>query len=57
MLRRTFLGMLGAAGTVALWGKGAKAAGTQQFSGYPGSCGVLFDATRCIGCRNCRDSR
>jgi formate dehydrogenase iron-sulfur subunit len=53
MLRRTFLGMLGAAGTAALLGKPAQAAGTREFSGYPGSCGVLFDATRCIGCRRC----
>ncbi len=34
-------------------GKPAHAAGHQQFTGYPGSFGVLFDATRCIGCRRC----
>jgi Fe-S-cluster-containing dehydrogenase component len=34
-------------------GKSAQAAGTKQFKGYPGSSGVLFDATRCIGCRKC----
>jgi Fe-S-cluster-containing dehydrogenase component len=34
-------------------GKPAHAAGTQHFTGYPGSYGVLFDSTRCIGCRRC----
>ncbi len=53
MERRKFLGLLGAAGTGAMLGKSAHAAGTQEFSGYPGSMGVLFDATRCIGCRRC----
>jgi Fe-S-cluster-containing dehydrogenase component len=33
--------------------KSALAAGTQHFTGHPGSFGVLFDATRCIGCRRC----
>ena len=53
MLRRTFLGLLGAAGMGAALGKPAHAAGHQEFKGYPGSFGVLFDATRCIGCRRC----
>ncbi|MCL4502134.1 MAG: 4Fe-4S binding protein [Deltaproteobacteria bacterium] len=53
MQRRTFLGLLGAAGLGAALGKQAHAAGHQEFKGYPGSCGVLFDATRCIGCRRC----
>jgi formate dehydrogenase iron-sulfur subunit len=53
MLRRTFLGLLGAAGVGAALGKSAHAAGNKQFAGHPGSCGVLFDATRCIGCRRC----
>ena len=53
MLRRTFLGLLGAAGVGAALGKSAHAAGNKQFTGHPGSCGVLFDATRCIGCRRC----
>lgn len=53
MLRRTFLGLLGAAGvSVALGGKAARAASGKQFD-YAGSFGVLFDATRCIGCRKC----
>ncbi len=53
MLRRTFLGLLGAAGVGAALGKSAHAAGHKEFTGHPGSCGVLFDATRCIGCRRC----
>ncbi|WP_419778785.1 sulfate respiration complex iron-sulfur protein HmcB [Maridesulfovibrio sp.] len=52
MLRRTFLGMLGAACVGASLPAGAEAAG-KEFKGYPGSKGVLFDATRCIGCRKC----
>jgi Fe-S-cluster-containing dehydrogenase component len=36
-------------------GKPANAASNKQFSGYPGSRGVLFDSTRCIGCRKCED--
>jgi formate dehydrogenase iron-sulfur subunit len=53
MLRRTFLGLLGAAGMGAALSKSALAAGNQHFTGHPGSFGVLFDATRCIGCRRC----
>ena len=53
MLRRTFLGLLGVAGMGAALGKSAHAAAHKEFSGYPGSFGVLFDATRCIGCRRC----
>jgi Fe-S-cluster-containing dehydrogenase component len=34
-------------------GKSAHAAAHKEFPGYPGSFGVLFDATRCIGCRRC----
>ena len=52
MQRRTFLGMLGAACVGASLPAGAEAAG-KEFKGYPGSKGVLFDATRCIGCRKC----
>lgn len=52
MLRRTFLGMLGAACVGATVPGKAGAAG-KEFKGYPGSMGVLFDATRCIGCRKC----
>jgi len=53
MLRRQFLGLLGATAACAALGKPAQAAGTKHFAGYPGSNGVLFDATRCIGCRRC----
>ncbi|WP_027178264.1 sulfate respiration complex iron-sulfur protein HmcB [Maridesulfovibrio bastinii] len=52
MLRRTFLGMLGAACVGATTPGKAGAAG-HEFKGYPGSKGVLFDETRCIGCRKC----
>ena len=52
MKRRTFLGLLGAAGATAVAGP-ASAAGGHTFEGYPNSMGVLFDATRCIGCRQC----
>lgn len=54
MKRRKFLGLMGAAGlTAALPATKGHAAGNVDFDGYPGSKGVLFDATRCIGCRKC----
>ncbi len=54
--RRKFLGFLGAAGLGTTVGhKTAQAASNKQFSGYPGSNGVLFDNTRCIGCRKCEE--
>lgn len=53
MLRRTFLGILGSAGAGVVLGRSAHAAGNREFAGHPGSFGVLFDATRCIGCRKC----
>jgi Fe-S-cluster-containing dehydrogenase component len=46
-----FLGMLGAAALGAT-GRDACAAG-KHFQPPAGSKGVLFDATRCIGCRKC----
>ena len=52
MKRRQFLGLLGAAGITATLGTNAQAA-TKSFDGYPDAKGVLFDATRCIGCRKC----
>ncbi len=52
MLRRTFLGLIGAASVSAVAPRKVAAAG-KEFKGYPGSQGVLFDATRCIGCRKC----
>ncbi len=33
----------------------AHSASNKQFSGYPQSDGVLFDSTRCIGCRKCEE--
>jgi formate dehydrogenase iron-sulfur subunit len=54
--RRKFLGWLGAAGAGTTLGRPALAAGTPTFSGYPDSLGVLFDATRCIGCRKCEQA-
>ena len=51
--RRRFLGWLGAAGLGTTLGSTAQAATTTHFTGYPGAMGVLFDSTRCIGCRKC----
>jgi len=53
MLRRKFLGLLGTAGAGLAVGTPAHAAGNKHFEGYPEGNGVLFDATRCIGCRKC----
>ena len=54
--RRKFLGWLGAAGMGTAMGKTARAASNKDFSGYPDSNGVLFDSTRCIGCRKCEEA-
>ncbi len=52
--RRRFLGWLSAAGlSASAFGKAAHAATTRHFEGYPESFGVLYDNTRCIGCRTC----
>ncbi|MGW8303712.1 MAG: sulfate respiration complex iron-sulfur protein HmcB [Desulfobacterales bacterium] len=51
--RRKFLGWLSAATAGTTLGKTASAASNKHFSGYPKSMGVLFDNTRCIGCRQC----
>ena len=53
--RRRFLGWLGAAGLSTTVGNTAKAASNKHFTGYPESNGVLFDNTRCIGCRKCEE--
>ena len=54
--RRKFLGWLGAAGLGATVGqKSVRAASNKHFDGYPESNGVLFDSTRCIGCRKCEE--
>jgi len=52
MLRRTFLGLLGAAGASVALPSSAQA-GSKSFGPHPDTMGVLFDATRCIGCRKC----
>ncbi len=52
MLRRTFLGLLGTAGATAAIPASAMAGG-KEFLPHPDTQGVLFDATRCIGCRKC----
>jgi len=53
--RRKFLGWLGAgaAGIGTSLATSAEAASNKHFPGYPHSSGVLFDSTRCIGCRKC----
>ena len=53
--RRKFLGWLGAAGLGTAISNTANAASNKHFSGYPQSNGVLFDNTRCIGCRKCEE--
>ncbi len=53
MLRRTFLGLMGAAAGAGMLAPVKADAASHEFKGYPGSKGVLFDATRCIGCRKC----
>jgi formate dehydrogenase iron-sulfur subunit len=55
MLRRTFLGLLGAAGASVALPVSAKAGG-KHFGPHPDTKGVLFDATRCIGCRKCEQA-
>jgi Fe-S-cluster-containing dehydrogenase component len=54
--RRRFLGWLGAAGVGTTLGRSAHAASNTHFAGYPDSLGVLFDVTRCIGCRKCEEA-
>ncbi|WP_031482873.1 sulfate respiration complex iron-sulfur protein HmcB [Maridesulfovibrio frigidus] len=54
MLRRTFLGMLGT--TCVGASIPGIASASKDFKGHPGSNGVLFDATRCIGCRKCEEA-
>ncbi len=53
MERRTFLKLLGGTGLGAAVPSTAKAASGKEFTGYPDASGVLFDATKCIGCRKC----
>ncbi|MBW2367360.1 MAG: 4Fe-4S dicluster domain-containing protein [Deltaproteobacteria bacterium] len=56
MSRRKFLGWIGAAGATAVVGKKAQAAAGKDFGGYPTGRGVLFDVTRCVGCRKCEQA-
>ena len=52
--RRKFLGWLTAAGfSRSAFGKVAHAATARHFEGHPDSLGVLYDNTKCIGCRTC----
>jgi len=51
--RRRFLKWAGVANLALLPGKAATAASGHHFEGYPESGGVLYDNTRCIGCRKC----
>ena len=54
MRRRKFLALMGVAGAGLALGKTpAQAASNAHFEGYPDGMAVLFDATRCIGCRKC----
>lgn len=53
MKRRHFLGLMGAAGVSLTTGVSAKAASGADVAGMPNVGGVLFDASRCIGCRKC----
>ena len=56
MKRRHFLGLLGAAGVTLGSGVTATAASSADIKGLPNAGGVLFDATRCIGCRKCESA-
>jgi Fe-S-cluster-containing dehydrogenase component len=48
--------MSAAGAAAATVGRSAHGAGTLQFTGYPDARGVLFDTTRCIGCRKCEEA-
>ncbi|NOY69012.1 MAG: 4Fe-4S dicluster domain-containing protein [Deltaproteobacteria bacterium] len=51
--RRKFLAWLGAAGIGSMVSRDAGASSNKHFRGYPKSSGVLYDMTRCVGCREC----
>lgn len=56
MHRRTFLGLLGAAGAGTM-APGQAGGGTHSdFPGPARQMGIVFDATRCIGCRRCEQA-
>ncbi len=55
--RRRFLGWMGAAGGAGLAAAGRAHAGSSpRGASNPEALGVLFDATRCIGCRKCEEA-
>jgi formate dehydrogenase iron-sulfur subunit len=56
--RRGFLGSMGALVGAAAAGALTPAHGgtAKQFTGHPGSMGVLHDITACIGCRRCEQA-
>ncbi len=56
MKRRTFLGLAGAATLGAGLAPTSANAAAKHFEGYPDSFGVIFDASRCIGCRKCEEA-
>lgn len=56
MNRRTFLGLMGAAGVTLGTGSVSHAASAADVKGLPDAGAVLFDATRCIGCRKCEEA-
>ena len=51
--RRQFLGLLGAVGMGMVMPDRGRAAAQKDFHGHKQDMGILFDATRCIGCRRC----
>jgi formate dehydrogenase iron-sulfur subunit len=57
MKRRHFLGLLGATGLSLTTGVSvARASDAADVAGMPNVGGVLFDASRCIGCRKCEEA-
>lgn len=56
MKRRAFLSLIGAAGLGAAMFADDASAETRLFRAHPDAAGVLFDATRCIGCRKCEEA-
>jgi len=56
MNRRMFLGAVATIGGAAVVGTGTLARGSEDFSGYPNSYGLLTDFTACVGCRSCEQA-
>lgn len=55
LTRRKFISMSMLAGCAAI-GFPANADAIPEFSGYPGSYGMLTDLTACVGCRSCEEA-